>query len=348
MSMWGPLSIPMPEGPALLLEDVGKSFPGGVTALRDIGMGVMAGELVGLVGANGSGKSTLLRVMAGLLAPDAGKAMVLGMDPYPRDATLRRRTTWIPQETTLDGEMTGRETLGLFHALHGLPGAGRECALDTLARSFGLEHHLDRRVAAYSGGLKRRLHLALGWIRETQVLFADEPTAALDPVGRERVWSALADRADKGAVLVAATHDLAEAARYCHRVGLLDAGELKVLDTPERIIARYGAATLKLALRSTLPDPDAMKAGLEAVHGVARVERQPGCILLVGLNRGAGLNPDLLTYLLEHRGGIESFQFREADLAGAYFDLTGRPLMDTIGVPAERGGGKRGRERRRG
>ncbi|HET9227667.1 MAG TPA: ABC transporter ATP-binding protein [Thermoanaerobaculia bacterium] len=198
------------------LRGVGVRFAHAAPALAEIDLDVPPGLTV-LVGPNGAGKTTLLRVLAGLLRPDSGNVDI------PRD---RRHIGYIPQEIALDPEMTGRETLALLAALHGVPRRERTDRIVRLAESFGTAGHLDQPVASWSGGLKRRLHLAAGMIHDPDLLLLDEPTAGLDKEGNDFLWAELKQRAAAGRAVVMVTHDLGSAERHADRIVTLRQGRI--------------------------------------------------------------------------------------------------------------------------
>jgi ABC-type multidrug transport system ATPase subunit len=245
-----------------------------VTALEGADLDVPRGAAVALAGPNGSGKSTLLALLAGRLAPTAGRVTVLGLDPARRRGrrALRRRVGYLPQEIALDPEMTGAETLALLAALHGVPWRRRRAQAAALAAAWGLEEHLRRRVETYSGGLKRRLHLAGGEVHEPELLLLDEPTAGLDAAGRELVWRRVADLRARGGTVLVATHDLDAAGRRCDLVVILDRGRVAAFASPASLLVTHSApdlAAVYTALTGAPPEADggAGKAGKAGKFG---------------------------------------------------------------------------------
>jgi len=241
---------PAPAGPAAAgaaaLRGVARTWPGGVTALAGADLELPRGAAVAVAGPNGSGKSTLLALLAGRLAPSAGSLTVLGLDPAHRRGrrALRRRVGYLPQEVALDPEMTGAETLALLAALHGVPRRRRRAQAAGLAAAWGLDEHLKRRVETYSGGLKRRLHLAGGEVHEPELLLLDEPTAGLDPAGRELVWRRVADHRARGATVVVATHDLDAAGRRCDLAVIVARGRVLAFASPASLLVAHSAPDL--------------------------------------------------------------------------------------------------------
>ncbi|HEX2207685.1 MAG TPA: ABC transporter ATP-binding protein, partial [Longimicrobium sp.] len=232
---------------AVRVTGLAKAF-GPVRALHGIDLAVPRGTLVGLVGANGSGKSTLLRVLAGIVAADDGKVEVLGMDPRRDRASLRPRTAYAGQDAALDPEMTGWETLRLFHALQALPRAERAACLSHVADRSGLAAFAGRAVGTWSGGQRQRLHLALATLHDPDLLMLDEPAAALDPDGRRDLWRQLAEYRDSedGRTALVATHDLADVAAHCDLAVVLHQGRLVAADAPAALVAAHARARTAL------------------------------------------------------------------------------------------------------
>jgi ABC-2 type transport system ATP-binding protein len=226
---------------------VSKDY-GGIPALAEVDCGLPGGTITAFVGPNGAGKTTLLRILAGLLPPTSGEVEVLGVaqpaagGPW-RHRKLRRRVGYIPQEVALDPEMTGRETLALLATLHGVAWNDRAQRIAKLAEAFGTAAHLSRPVSAWSGGLKRRLHLAAGMIHDPELLLLDEPTAGLDVEGSDALWAELQRRASAGRAVAVVTHDLAAVERHAHRAVLLDQG---------RVVAEVPPQGLNETFRSLL------------------------------------------------------------------------------------------------
>ncbi len=261
---------------------VGKDF-GAVAALADLDLDLPRGTVTALLGPNGAGKSTLLRLLAGRLPSSAGTVEVLGVaDPAKagrneRNA-LRRDLGFVPQDLALDPEMTGRETLDLLAALHGVPRSHRPARIAELAANFGIEKPLDRPVATWSGGQKRRLHLAAGMIHDPALLLLDEPTAGLDEEGSAWLWAELGRRAARGATVVIATHDHV-AAEGADRVVVLEKGGL----------VRLSALTPGEGWTGR-PSPSSSKSRILPLDAIRAVARRT--------TRGVLRRPVLLTFSL--------------------------------------------------
>jgi ABC-type multidrug transport system ATPase subunit len=261
--------------PAASVRGAARDFGPGVRALAGVDLDLPRGAVTALLGANGAGKTTLLRILAGLLAPTSGQVEVLGVE-RPASAgrraarELRRRTGYVPQEIALDPEMTGRETLTLLAALYGVPRRERRERVAALAEAFGVAAPLDRLVGGWSGGQKRRLHLAAGMIHDPDLLLFDEPTAGLDPEGNDFLWAELARRARAGRAVAVVTHDLAAAERHADRAAILDAGRLAAAG---RLSEVTGGRSLREAFRAATgrePEPPPPAAGRGTGRGRGR------------------------------------------------------------------------------
>ena len=313
--------------PAVRAEGLVKTFGAGVRALDGIEFSIPPGELVALVGPNGSGKSTLLKILYGITAADAGDARVLGLDPRRERASLRAQVGYAEQETALDPEMTGRETLRLFYALRSLPHRDRDARLARLAGEYDIGSFWDRLVGTYSGGERQRLHLALEAMHEPRLLLLDEPTANLDPTARRALWSRLVAWRDADRTLLVAMHDLAEVATYCDRVILLDRGHLLADDAPRALIAAQGRARTEITLASGLgTNTPRLISELRELPEEPEVAIDGETITLWRARNPEGSEPAL--DLLASRGVYYlRVERAEPDLASVYFRLAGKGLL---------------------
>ncbi len=219
--------------------DLVRQFKKGPRAVDGIDLHVAPGEIYGFLGPNGAGKSTTVHILTTLLPPTAGRARVAGFDVAREGPAVRRAIGAALQEAALDPVLTGREHLRLQTALHGLPRSERRHRGDGLLERVGLAEAADRKVGKYSGGMKRRLDLALALVHEPRVLFLDEPTTGLDPQSRLALWDHIAELREEGHTVLLTTHVMEEADRLCDRVAIMDHGRILALDTP---------ATLKRSL----------------------------------------------------------------------------------------------------
>ncbi len=244
------------------------SGTGTVRAIDGLDLEVRAGEIYGFLGPNGAGKTTLVRILTTLLRPTSGTALVAGHDVVREADAVRRSIGVALQEAAIDPLMTGRELLRMQGALHGLRGpAARERATDLLDR-VGLAVAGDRRVGGYSGGMRRRLDLALALVHRPAVLFLDEPTTGLDPTSRSALWREVRRLNDEGTTLFLTTQYLEEAEQLADRVGIIAGGSLVAEGTPAELKARVGEPGLHVELA----DPADQDRAREALADLGRLE----------------------------------------------------------------------------
>ncbi|HEX9619868.1 MAG TPA: ABC transporter ATP-binding protein [Polyangiaceae bacterium] len=335
-----------PSRPAVAITSVRKVFADGTVALDDVDVAVERGTVTAIVGDNGSGKTTLLRLCAGLLEPSAGSVRVLGFDPAAARPRERARIGYVSQAPQLDPQMTGAETLALFAALYGVGGDGDR--LKALARKLGLDEHWRRSVKSYSGGLRQRLHLAVGMVHEPELWLLDEPSSALDPAGRELVWSLMRTEAERGKTVVAVTHDLRAVAASADVVALLYGGKLLVKSSPAEIVAAHAGWTLRLELaardEATALGTALMVAG---VQGASAREREVSLDLgRVSAAEARAVQRSALDVAERQSVAVNALRLEPPDLDGAYFNLTGHALSRTKpAAAAGRGRGRGGRAR---
>jgi len=314
----------MPTDSSLVatVRSLRKSYPGGIVALDGVDLDLSARSITALTGPNGSGKTTLVRILAGRVAPSSGTVMVLGADPAGDSVSLRRRVSFVSQELALDPEMTGAQTLRLFAALYGFPRRKIAARIDELAQSLELKRHLTIRVQAYSGGLRRRLHLALGLLDDPELLLLDEPTAGLDPAGRAFLWALLKRLAERSASIAVITHDLDEVARHCHRVAVIGNGKLLACASPQTVVRDHARRMLRVTLATDAHLSDPTLARLTELPSVKNL-RVRGPELSMEIFDEHPAKERILSMLSSGNIDMRSFQVQEPDLASAYFRLTG-------------------------
>ena len=317
---------PASGDPLLRARGLGFAYPDGTIALRDVALEIRRGEVVGLLGANGSGKSTLLRLLAGAARAHEGS---IGRPGAPR-----------PADRALAGDRpVFREWLtGLDNATALLRLRGRSAALARAEAAVWLERFdlapvAGRRTGTYSRGMETRLALAVAFAARSPAILLDEPLAALDPGGRERLTVALAEARGEGRGIVLSTHDPAFAATRCDRVGFLRAGRLVAMDTPAVLIARIGGRTrIEVELEDGAEAArGALVAALASSPGVRGV-RSLGVGLMLEVDEAETALPPALERLFRAGARVRSVRLRPPDLGEAYFALTGARLEP--GAPA--------------
>jgi ABC-2 type transport system ATP-binding protein len=223
-----------------------REFKGGITAVAGIDLTVAPSEIYGFLGPNGAGKSTTVHMLTTLLPPTSGTARVAGYDIVQDGPKVRSAIGAALQEAALDGLLTGREHIRLQTALHGMPRRERNARADELLERVGLTRAADRKVNGYSGGMKRRLDLALALAHRPTILFLDEPTTGLDPQSRNALWQEVGRLAkEEGVTVFLTTQYLEEADVLADRVGIIDHGRIVAEGTPTALKAEIGRPTVE-------------------------------------------------------------------------------------------------------
>ena len=232
-----------PQYPAICTEGLVKRY-GKTTALAGLDLAVPPGIVQGVLGPNGAGKTTLVRILATLLRPEAGRARVGGFDVAEQPDKVRKLITLTGQFAAVDEDLTGRENLLLIARLLELSRKAARRRADELLERFGLAEAGGRLAKTYSGGMRRRLDLAMGLVGEPQVLFLDEPTTGLDPRARGDVWDMVRDLVAAGTTVLLTTQDLDEADRLASRIAVIDRGRVIDSGTPAELKAKVGGQSL--------------------------------------------------------------------------------------------------------
>ncbi|MDO4716737.1 MAG: ATP-binding cassette domain-containing protein [Propionibacteriaceae bacterium] len=260
---------------ALRVCDLHKTFGRGAKiteALRGLSFEVPRGSVVSLLGANGAGKTTLVNIASTLLLPTSGTLTVCGTDVVADPATVRRHISLTGQFAAVDGELTGRENLIFFASLQGLSKAAARVRADELLRAFRLVEAANRRVATYSGGMRRRLDIAASLTVRPDLLFLDEPTTGLDPLSRRELWDAVDDLRDQGVSVLLTTQYLDEAERLSDGIVLLRGGRVVAQGTPGELRRQFGAPVCRLGFGDAETATRCAKELLPLALGRARAD----------------------------------------------------------------------------
>jgi len=296
-----------------------------VRAVDELDLEVRSGEIYGFLGPNGAGKTTLVRILTTLLRPTAGSALVAGHDVVREADRVRRSIGVALQEAAIDPLMTGRELRRMQGALHGLRGApARERAVSLLER-VGLTEAGDRRVGGYSGGMRRRLDLALALVHRPVVLFLDEPTTGLDPTSRAALWREVRSLNEEGTTVFLTTQYLEEAEQLADRVGIIAGGRLVAAGTPEDLKAHVGEPTVHIQIT----DPEAAPRAREALAGLGMLEPpspQAPTRLALRSSAGKGAIAPAIQALQASGIQVESVEVESPSLDDVFMAVTGSTL----------------------
>jgi ABC-2 type transport system ATP-binding protein len=335
---------------AIEVERLVREFRKGPRAVDGIDLEVSPGEIYGFLGPNGAGKSTTVLMLTTLLPPTSGRATVGGFDIVKQGPQVRASIGAALQEAALDQILTGREHLMLQATLQGLTAADRRRRTDELLKRVGLSEAADRRVGGYSGGMKRRLDLALALVHAPRILFLDEPTTGLDPQSRAALWDEVARLAhDEGMTVFLTTQYLEEADALADRIGIIDHGRIVAEGTPERLKAEIGSPSVEV----TPCDSDSGDRLAELLSGYGTPSRNGRGRVTVQLAGGETQLAEIVRVLDQASLRVETLQLHQPSLDDVFLAKTGRKLEgageaeDVAGAEPARGRGRRGRRRGR-
>jgi ABC-2 type transport system ATP-binding protein len=318
---------------AIHVEALSKTFNGSVRAVDNISFSVRQGEAFGFLGPNGAGKTTTVSLLTAQLAPTGGRAIVDGVDVFHHPEAIKRRIGLVFQESTADSDLTGRENLELAAALFGVPRREVRPRIDSLLERMQIGDAADRLAKTYSGGMRRRLELAVGIIHSPQVLFLDEPTLGLDPQGRAGFWRYVQElRKEHGMTVFVTTHYLDEADTICERIAIIDHGHIVATGTPSELKDRLGGDVV--TIRTDRQDA-AVEAALRGVPGVASVAAQDGSYR-VKAPRGEQLIPALVQACGQAGVGLSSVSLKRPSLDEVFLEFTGHEYREDGVTPTDR------------
>ena len=228
---------------------------GDLTAVNDVNLAIQKGEIFGLLGPNGAGKTTTISMITGLLKPTKGSIMVDGLDLQTHTYAVKAKLGLVPQELALYPTLSARDNLDFFGSIYGLKGKHLRERVDAMLAMVELTDRASEAVKKYSGGMKRRVNIAAGLLHQPEVLFLDEPTVGVDPQSRNAIFEAVEELNRTGITVIYTTHYMEEAQRLCHRVAIIDEGQIIALDTPQGLISSLGGGILVLGLEDLETDP---------------------------------------------------------------------------------------------
>jgi ABC-2 type transport system ATP-binding protein len=308
--------------PILVTQDLRKSY-GEIEAVKGISLQVARGEVFGLLGPNGAGKTTAISMLTGLLEPSGGEITVDGLDLESHTKEVKAKMGLVPQELALYPTLSARQNLTFFGRIYGLKGKDLSQRVGEVLEMIGLTERADEAIEKYSGGMKRRVNIGAGLLHKPDLLFLDEPTVGVDPQSRNAIFENVEALNRAGMSVIYTTHYMEEAQRLCHRVAIMDEGEVIALDTPTALIRSLGGGVVLMGLEEGAAEAIVDRvAELPAVRAATRADGQ----LKVETERlQQGLMATLdITNQLDLR--VISLEIWEPNLESVFLNLTGKKL----------------------
>jgi ABC-2 type transport system ATP-binding protein len=310
---------------AIEIQNLVKTYKN-VRALDGLSLSVPRGSIFALLGPNGAGKSTTIKILTTLARPDSGQAYVAGIDVLQDPQRVRRVIGCVSQRSGVDVDSTGRENLILQGQFHDMRGSALKQRVNELLERFQLSAAADRISRTYSGGMQRKLDIAMGLIHHPQVLFLDEPTTGLDPESRSGLWDEIARLSTEGLTILLTTHYLEEADRLAQRVAIVDRGRVVTEGAPEALKAELRGDSVQIDLAAAVPLA-AIERALATIEGVRDIQLT-GLTVHARADQGATAVPPMLLAL--EAAGIRTSSVRIArpSLDDVYLRYTGRTIAE--------------------
>ncbi len=318
-------SVPDDGSYAIRTVGLGRTFAER-TAVDGLDLAIEPGEIYGFLGPNGAGKSTTVRMLCTLLTPSFGSASVAGFDVATQPGQVRRHIGAALQEAALDPLQTGEELLGLQGRLYGLTTRRAQARIEELAAVIDIGDALRRPVSTYSGGMKRRLDLAVALVHHPAVLFLDEPTTGLDPASRATVWDEVRRlNRQLGMTIFLTTQYLEEADALADRVGIISDGRLAAQGTPDELKRSVGSDVIVARVGGDLAEAERV---LQGIDGVGDVTAAHGELLVEVSDGAAAIGPAAIA--LGHAGiAIQGLTLRTTTLDDVFLEVTGQRILPT-------------------
>jgi ABC-2 type transport system ATP-binding protein len=331
----------------ITVKNLVEIYSDGTKAVDDITFNVADGEFFGFLGPNGAGKSTTIKILTSLLRKTSGEVTVAGFN-LDRDAAAIRKIIGVQsQETTVDGDLTGRENIDLQGHFHQMKTSDIKARVNELIKLVGLEEAADRRARNYSGGMKKRLDLATALVHKPKLLFLDEPTTGLDPQSRSAIWSYLEKlNKEEGITIFLTTQYLEEADKLCKRLSIIDYGKIVASGSPAELKREIGADSIRVSLDDCKKDRTQAKEIIKSMTGVTEIIDSEECLTVFAKNAGP-LIADIVRALDSSDIRLASVTFSSPSLDDVFIKHTGRRIRaeELVKAPSSAFGGRFGGRR---
>jgi ABC-2 type transport system ATP-binding protein len=309
--------------PIVAVEGLVKRY-GDVVAVDGISFDIRQGEIFGLLGPNGAGKTTTINVLCTYTEPTAGQVAVVGHSVSAEPEAVKRAIGVVPQDIALYPDLNAVENLRFFGRMYDVPKAKMETRTGELLELVGLAEHARRPVEHYSGGMKRRLNLAVGLLSEPRFLMLDEPTVGVDPQSRNAIFENIQVLNRQGLTILYTTHYMEEAELLCHRVAIMDEGRIIALDTPQNLINTLGTGIIHIGVKDV---DEEMLTRLQALPQVKAVARRDDTVAFETVEAQRALL-DIIGLFNETDTSMTSLEILEPNLESVFIQLTGKQLRD--------------------
>jgi ABC-2 type transport system ATP-binding protein len=311
----------------LKVQDLHKQFDK-VRAVQGISFEIKRGEIFSLLGPNGAGKTTTISMLSCLLAPTHGDAWIDGHSVRSEPNKVKSVIGVVPQEIALYPDLTAGENLAFWGHMYGMGGSQLKQRIAAVLDIVGLSERAAEKVETYSGGMKRRINIAVGLLHQPKVLYMDEPTVGIDPQSRRRILDTVLELNKEGLTLLYTTHNMDEAAELSDRIGIIDHGKLIALGTQAELTKTVGEFdTLHVGVEADKLDAAAVLRSIEAAKGVQRVSLEDGSLVIQAEDANDAL-AEVVTRLDKAGARVLSLKVEEPNLEAVFLHLTGRALRD--------------------
>ncbi|MEM0096930.1 MAG: ATP-binding cassette domain-containing protein [Conexivisphaerales archaeon] len=312
--------------PIIKVVGLTKIFNHTVHAVDHISFEVNRGEIFGLLGPNGAGKSTTIGMLNTLLKPTEGTALIDGIDVTKNPSSVRKIIGVVPQEYTADEDLTGWENIMLIADFYGIPRDISRQRASELLEMVGLTEASKRNVETYSGGMRRRLELAMGLINKPRVLFLDEPTLGLDVQTRTAIWEHIRKlKSEYNMTILVTTHYLEEADEFCDRIAIIDKGKIIKADTPENLKRGVGGDIITIQITKDGKDVD---LALKGIQGVTEIKNNSDGFITLKVVDGGAVAPEIIRALTQMNLNVTRLTLTRPTMDEVYMTYTGRNLRE--------------------
>ncbi|MGN6346260.1 MAG: ATP-binding cassette domain-containing protein [Candidatus Nitrosocosmicus sp.] len=311
--------------------DLVKKFEN-ISAISNLNLEIFDNEIFGLLGPNGAGKTTLIHILATLIKPTSGTALINGLDILSQPSKVRSTIGIVFQAPSSDDMLTGYENLYIHSLLYQVPSRIREKRIEEVLDLVGLAERKNHQIKKYSGGMRRRLEIARGLLHKPKVMFLDEPTLGLDPTSRGIMWKYIKRLIEEEKItIILTTHYMEEAESLCDRIGIIDKGQIIAMDTPTKLKESVGGEKIIVKFKEPyIESISSIENRLKRFNFVHKIEKSPKeNSIMVYVNNAKDNLPEVIKEINEQKSvDIQSIDFKIPNLNDVFINFTGRHIVD--------------------